>query len=222
MPEFRRVRKKNADIQSVDRSGITRIKGGWLIRLGWSKRRPQFQKVIRDRDFRGNQIESYLEAVSIARELRPNYKSDFKQPTNLIKGLCLARQKSKSKGQDGKAMYYYCWKYSYFEKRKQKGRTFGFWKNGRIYESFLEAVGFAIQVDSATNLERIDQYFTDYLRSIDSDTFQYFLQSSDIHVLGSPSDLFILKNRYLRPVDRLRLYPFKSTSESPSPNPLLH
>lgn len=205
MPEFRRVRKKNADIHSIDRSGITRIKDGWLIRLGWSKRRPRFQKVIRDREYNGNQVESYLKAASIARELRPDYRSTFKQPTNLIKGLCLAKQKSKSKGEDGAPQFYFCWKFSYIENGKQKGRTFGFWKTGRIYESYLEAIGFARTIDPKMDLDNIDQHFYDYIRSVESEVFKGFLQTSDIPVLDSQSDLFILKNRHLRYTETARV-----------------
>ena len=207
MPEFKRIRKKNAEILDVDRSGITRIKGGWLIRLGWENRRPKFQKVIRDNEYSGNHIESYLEAASIAKELRPNYKTSFKQPTNLIKGLCLAKQKSKTKGPEGQPQFYYSWKFSYVETNKQKGRTFGFWKTGLIYEAFLAAIGFAARRDSELDIGIIDEHFLQYIKDVDADEFKTFLLNSDFKILDSETDMIILKNRYLSSTHQSR--PFK-------------
>ncbi|MBU2509726.1 hypothetical protein KJ966_00235 [bacterium] len=198
MTRFKRVRKKNTDIDSIDRTGITRIKDGWLIRLGWENKRPRFQKVIRDKEYNGNHIESYRIAAAIAEENRPDYRSNFKRPTNYIRGLTLARQRSKTKGPKGEIQYYYCWKYTFMENQKQKGRTFSFWLTGQLYESYLKAVGFAIKYEPEMLLGRIDEYFVKYINGIDTTTFKDFVTTSDVKVLNSDSDKLILKNRYLK------------------------
>ncbi len=198
MPRFKRVRKKNPDIDSIDRTGITRIKDGWLIRLGWENKRPRFQKVIRDKEFNGNHIESYRIAAAIAEENRPDYISTFKRPTNYIRGLTLAKQRSKTKGPNGEIQYYYCWKYTFVEEKKQRGRTFSFWLTGQLYESYLEAVGFALKFEPELQVSRIDEYFEEYINGIDLSIFKEFVKTSDVKVLGSSSDKLILKNRYLK------------------------
>lgn len=197
MSEYKRIRKKNQGIQEMDRFGVTRIKNGWWIRLGWRNKKPRFQQVVWDKEFGGNHIESYRKAVTIADEKKPHYKSEFRQPTNLIKGVALCKQRSKTKTADGKSIFYYCWKYAYMEDRKPKGRTFSFWKTGQIYESFLQMIGFALGYDPDIDLSRIDEYFLTYLNEADEDFLQTFLPRSDIRMIDSFADKQILKKRYL-------------------------
>ena len=201
MTEFKRIRKKNKEISEIDRTGVTRIKNGWWIRLGWEKKRPKFQKVIWDKEFSGNHIQSYLKAVSIAKEKRPFYKTSFRQPTNLVKGVALSKQRSKVKHPNGQPMYYYCWKYAYLEEKKPKGKTFSFWKTGQIYESYLQMIRFAMCYDNTIELNRIDDYFFSYLNGGDSGILDEFLLRSDINSVHTESDRFILKNRYLKQLE---------------------
>lgn len=198
MSEYKRIRKKNQEIREIDRFGVTRIKNGWWIRLGWHNKRPRFQKVIWDKDFEGNHIQSYLKAISVAGENRTQFKSTFRQPTNLVKGVSLCKQRSKSKLPNGKPLYYYCWKFAYQEDGKAKGRTFSFWKTGQIYESYLNMVSFALKFDPDINLEEIDDYFLNYLADADSEILKAFLPDSDLNCVYTETDKYILKNRYLR------------------------
>ncbi len=198
MAEFKRIRKKNKQLSEIDRTGVTRIKDGWWIRLGWQNKKPKFQKVIWDKNYEGNHIQSYLKAVSIAEEKRPHYKTSFRQPTNLIKGVALSKQKSKSKAPDGQPLYYYCWKYAYVKNNKAKGKTFSFWKTGQIYESYLQMISFALYFDNSIDLNRIDDHFYAYLNNADSNVIKEILPQSDIKSIETDSDRFILKNRYLK------------------------
>ena len=198
MTEFKRLRKKNKELSEIDRTGVTRIKDGWWIRLGWENKRPKFQKVIWDKNFGGDHIQSYLKAVSIAKEKRPQFKTSFRQPTNLIKGVALSKQKSKAKSPDGGPLFYYCWKYAYVEDNKPKGKTFSFWKTGQIYESYLQMIRFASCFDESIDLSRIDEYFFSYLDGADEKVLNQILANSDIKSTQTESDRFILKNRYLK------------------------
>ena len=110
----------------------------------------------------------------------------------------MAKQRSKTKGPNGEIQYYYCWKYTFIEENKQKGRTFSFWLTGQLYESYLQAIGFALNYEPSLQVDKIDDYFDEYIRSIDMETFQNFVKNSDVRLLKSHSDKLILKNRYLR------------------------
>lgn len=186
MNVYKRLIKKDKRIENLDRFGITRIPYGWWIRLHHrrlknKKRSPAFQKIVKDSDFGDSAVKSLMEAVEIVRKEKKNYPVQrYKPPTNLIPGLILTKQSNHS----GKTFYYrwgFCWR----ENNCPKNRTFSFWKSGKIYGKFLEAVAFARGKGVEINSESLDDIFYKYSVKMINDvrskrTIKEFFDRSDI------------------------------------------
>lgn len=195
---FKCLKKKNTELQDIDRFGVTRIKGGWWIRLGHHKKRPQFQKTVVDSKYDGDSVKSFLSAVKIAQENRSKYPSiEYIPESNPIKGLTLSRQTNHS----GKT-HYFCWGFSYRKNGKPVNRRFGFWKNGDILEKFFKALKYSKSIgNDISDKEKLIEIFHWYLAHVSSvrnRTFYEFLLRSDYLNATSKTDMTILYNRYLK------------------------
>jgi len=190
--KFKRLIKKDKFLKIADRFGITRIKNGWWIRLGHHKKRPSFQQTVCDSKFDGNAVESFKRALQIASQNRKKYSlKKYIPPSNSIKGLSLSKQANHS----GKT-FYFTWKVHFIENNKAKNKTFGFWISGNIYESFLKAAGFAKKKGSIFDVEKVDQFFLDYIKRIQNDNIE-FLGRSDLRSIDCTYTKIVLKKKYL-------------------------
>jgi len=193
---FSRLIKKNSEIQSLDRSGITRISYGWWVRLGFHNHKPAFQVTVKDSDFDGNSAQSFLRAYQIVQENKPKYPVTWTPETNLVKGLTL----TKATNHSGKT-HYYTWGFSYREDGKSKNRKFGFWRSGNIYEQYFKAVGFGISKGNKkeTSLQ-LRLYFFNYIaKMMSDDVFLSLVERSDFKQIDFlKHNTQILYSRYIK------------------------
>ncbi|UCE65341.1 MAG: hypothetical protein JSU85_10745 [Candidatus Zixiibacteriota bacterium] len=200
---FKRLRKKDPKFEEIDRFGIVRIQSGWLVRLGTHMGTPRFRRYIGDSKHGGNRVKAFLEAVELVKENRDKYKRIMFPKTNAVKGLTFTKQFNNlnrySREDPSKRTFYFTWKYNYLSNDgRAANRTFTFWTSGLIFERYLEAIGFALSLGIDVDLDKIDDYFFQYIERLLGCVNSFDLDKSDIGVLSSEEDKAILKYKYLR------------------------
>lgn len=186
---FKKVVKKNSELQTIDRFGITRMGRSWTVRLGKQNGKHRFIQKVYDDDFGGDRIQAFWKAVEIVRENRHKYPSTWQPKHNLIKGLVLNRQKS----HNGKS-YYWRWSVGYNDGSKWRSKSFNFWATGEIYRSYLAAVKFVMELGVDVDPDKVDDHFFEYIQKMDLDEIE---ERSDLNILKSSIDATVLKQKIL-------------------------